>query len=263
MAHLIFLICVLVTYAGVCRADRTLSLNCRHGSQPSMLSSCSSTSCAGFKICVDGLYREQTLKAVGFANGPIRIQPAMFFATAQALVSAPAASLLVEADVPPGMNIQITDASINVDTHKISGASFTIKNTNSKILLAYSVAFEIYFADKPAPVQLRVTEDGSFLYHYLLRPGESKQGLVRTTLTTFKEQLRLSKVVAVPDYVEFADGSAYGSNNEVIGADLKASRKVKIDLLKKYAGQLKTGIRTDEQNNGGSTAVSGRTAATS
>ncbi len=147
----------------------------------------------------------------------------------------------IEVDVSPDLDIEVSNVKVHVTSTAVTGATFTIKNIYGKDLIAYSMLFNLYWDKYPdAPRQLRVNEDGWFLNQYVLHSGQTKQGIVRTSLSP-TEPMKLTRVTVIPEYVEFSDGSVFGSNASLIGNKFAANRQIKVNLQQKYADQLQSG----------------------
>jgi hypothetical protein len=155
----------------------------------------------------------------------------------------------IEVDVPPEAAIEITNVKLNATSNKFDGGSFTIRNVGSKDLIAYSLVMNLYFDASPdRPMELRTVEDGWFLNQYILKPGESKEGVIRTTLTS-KDPVKLTHVTVVPEYIEFSGGEALGVNAAMVGAGLAKSRNIEAELLRTYSAKLRTGQSADSVAN--------------
>jgi hypothetical protein len=147
----------------------------------------------------------------------------------------------IEIDASPESNIEVSNVKLKISPNKVEGATFSIKNVNDKDLIAYSIVLNLYWDTDPGrPFQMRVTEDGWFLRQYVLHPGQTKEGTLRAAVSP-TTPMKLIRVVAIPDYVEFSDGSVFGSSSSSLAEKLAASRQIKAGLQRKYAAQLRSG----------------------
>lgn len=222
---------------------------CGHNTAPPFAKSCSSTSCGNTVFCGTG----RLILPGGESVSPIASSspgfPALVLAvlkkvpeSAQTIPGTVSGTdIPIEVDVPPDAPIEITDVKLPATSRTFSGGSFKITNLSDKNLIAYSVAMNLYFDTMPShPIQMRVVEDGWFLNQYVLKPGESKEGVIRTSLTA-PIPVKLTRVTVVPDYLEFSGGEALGANSSAVGAALARSRNVSAQFLRGYCAKLKSG----------------------
>ena len=224
---------------------------CGNSTNPPFSKSCSSASCGGTTSCTKltlpggqspSLIASSSNALAGLALTTIgRVQESN-----QAIPgTVSSANAPIEVDVPLDAAIEITNVKLSATSNKFDGGSFTIKNVSDKDLIAYSLVMNLYFDTSPDhPMEMRVTEDGWFLNQYVLKPGESKEGVIRTSLTS-KNPVKLTHVTVVPDYIEFSGGEASGANVSMIGAALTKSRNIEAELLRTYSAKLQAGQPTD------------------
>ena len=140
-----------------------------------------------------------------------------------------------------GSEVSISDFKLAVDSEKISGATYTIRNNSEKALIAFSTGLDFYWDISPdKPLHARSTEDGWFLNGLVLKPGEEEQAHFMSGLTPSKP-MHLLRVVVSVDYAQFSDGSTVGRNATVVGAKFNESRRIKLDVQQHYASLLKSG----------------------
>lgn len=221
---------------------------CGHATTPPYSGNCSTASCAGGSQCLSkvilpsgrapSLIASSLPSMIGLALASLgRVQDVDQTVPGKIL----SADAPIELDVSPDSNIEISNVKLNITPNAVAGATFTIKNVNDKDLIAYSMVLNLYWDTNPGtPIQMRVTEDGWFLRQYILHPGQSKEGVVRTSLSP-TTPMKLIRVVAIPEYVGFSDGSVFGSNVSSLAQKLAASRQSKADLQQTYAGELRAG----------------------
>ena len=147
----------------------------------------------------------------------------------------------IDIDVPPEAKIEITNVKLNATPTNFRLGSFTIRNLSDKNLIAYNLIMNLYFDEiEDHPLEMGITEDGWFLNQYVLKPGESREGVIRMSLTA-PTAVTLTRISVVPDYVEFSGEAALGSNRAMVGASLKKSRDIKAEVFQTYCAKLRSG----------------------
>jgi len=201
---------------------------------------CSSFSCGGSGTCLTQVFPHST-ELVASTSPAV---PAAVAVAQQDEVAGPRILNLeptIEIVNSTGSEVSISDFKLAVDSEKISGATYTIRNNSEKALIAFSTGLDFYWDISPdKPLHARSTEDGWFLNGLVLKPGEEEQAHFMSGLTPSKP-MHLLRVVVSVDYAQFSDGSTVGRNATVVGAKFNESRRIKLDVQQHYASLLKSG----------------------
>ena len=147
----------------------------------------------------------------------------------------------IETDVDPGSGIELSNIKINTTSDTIKGATFNIKNDTRRSLISYSVILKFYWDLAPdRPLQLSLSEDGWYLNGSVLKSDEQREVNLTASATPLKP-MKLLRLVATLEYAQFADGSVFGADPGQLEAKIKTTRKIKLDLQRKYASALRSG----------------------
>ena len=217
---------------------------------------CSSFSCGGTGTCLTQMFPHMT----GLVASTSPTVPASSAVGQADEVAGPKILNLepaIEIVNSSGSEVTISDFKLALDSEKISGATYTIRNNSEKPLIAFSTGMDFYWDISPdQPLHASSTEDGWFLNGLVLKPGEEEQAHFMSGLTPSKP-MHLLRIVVSIDYAQFSDGSMVGRNAATVGAKFNESRRIKLDVQHHYADLLKSGtaagavaeqIQSDLQN---------------
>jgi hypothetical protein len=197
---------------------------CGHTTHAPVMSYCSTIGCGFTPHCFGQLKSPYLLASTAPSLAGLALAPA---------------DIPIDVDVPPEAGIEITDTKLNITPTHFSGGAFTIRNTNNKNLIAYSVSMFLYFEGGGKPLKMATTADGWFLDQYVLKPDESREASITLSVDS-NGPVKLTRVLVRPDYVEFAGGDAPLAASDV-AASVKASRNTKMTVLRSYCAQLAAG----------------------
>lgn len=141
-----------------------------------------------------------------------------------------------------GSGLDISNFDLEINDHEISGATFTVNNNSSKLLIAYVIGIDFYWGTSPSlPMHASVSEDSWFLNATPLQPGEKEP--VRSMDSVIpQETVRLIRVEVNLEFAQFSDGGIVGRNAAALKLQFDKNRSSKLEVQYHYASMLKTGV---------------------
>lgn len=141
-----------------------------------------------------------------------------------------------------GFGIAISGFKLNIDSQKLSGATFTIRNDSRKPLVAYVVSVDFCWNTSPQkPFHTALSEDSWFLNSPPIEPGTEEQEQLRVSVIPH-EVMHLLRVAVNLEYAEFSDGSVVGVSAQTLKAKFDEARRAKLDVQQYYANMINAGI---------------------
>jgi hypothetical protein len=145
--------------------------------------------------------------------------------------------------------IRIANFKLQMDQHKLSGATFDISNASGKSLVAYAIGIDFYWDIAPnKPCHATVSEDSWFLNGAPIGPGEQEPAKFMTSVVPH-QSMRLVRVVVNLEYAEFSDGSVAGQDASAIKAKFDAVRREELAVQNHYTEMLQAGTPAEQVAN--------------